>query len=80
MSGTVYEDMHLKSHGINRKSRVLSLSRISSATWSSIPKKHYNVFINQLINQSIYYRCVCFGRGVLNYVYMQCVYLYVDGY
>ena len=38
-----------RSHGINRKSRVLypGPGFLSSATWSSMPKKHYNGLINQ---------------------------------
>ena len=47
--GTVYGDinyMHAlkRSPGINRKSRVLypGPGFLSSATWPSLPKKHYN--------------------------------------
>ena len=40
------------SPGINRKSRVLYPGPrfLSSATWPSLPKKHYNGVINQSIN------------------------------
>ena len=43
-----------RSPGINRKSRVLypGSGFLSSATWLSLPKKHYNGLINQSINQS----------------------------
>ena len=43
--GTVYKGHALKrSPGINSKSRVLypGLGFLSSATWPSLPKKHYN--------------------------------------
>ena len=38
-----------RSPGINRKSRVLyrGTGFLSSATWPSLPKKHYNGLINQ---------------------------------
>ena len=45
-----------RSLGINRKSRVSypGPGFLSSATWHSLPKKHFNGLINQsLINQSI---------------------------
>ena len=43
-----------RSPGINRKSRVLypGPGFLSSATWPSLPKKHYNGLIN---NQSMYH-------------------------
>ena len=46
--------MTRRSPGINRKSRVLypHPGFLSSATWPSMPKKHYNGLINQLINQN----------------------------
>ena len=52
MYGTVYGDMHLKD-------LLVSLVRVgygflSSATWPSLPKKHYKGLINQSINQSIW--------------------------
>ena len=55
MCRTVYGDMHLKSPGINRKSRVLYSGPgfVSSAIWLSLPKKHYNGLINHI--QS----CIC---------------------
>ena len=42
--GTVYGEMHLKSPGIIRKSRVSypGPGFLSSATWPSLPKKHFN--------------------------------------
>ena len=42
-----------RSPWINRKSRVLypSPGFLSSATWSLLPKKHYNGLINQSIHQ-----------------------------
>ena len=50
-----------KSPGINRKSRVLYPDPVflSSATWHSLPKKHYN----GLINQSIIFFLVFFLGG-----------------
>ena len=41
---TVYGEMHLKSPGIIRKSRVSYPvpGFLSSATWPSLPKKHFN--------------------------------------
>ena len=43
-----------RSPGINHKSRVLCPDPgfLSSATWPSLPKQHYNGLINQSINQS----------------------------
>ena len=49
-----YGDMHCswdQSPGINHKSRVSWFGFLSSATWPSMPKKHYNGLINQSINQ-----------------------------
>ena len=52
-----------KSSGINSKSRVLypDLGFLSSATWPSLPKKHYN----GLINQSIIFFLVFFLAGTI---------------
>ena len=56
MCGTVYGDMHLK-HLLGSIVRVgyciPCLGFLSSATWHSLPKKHYNGLINRSINQSI---------------------------
>ena len=43
-----------RSPGINCKSRVLypGPGFLSSATWPSMPKKHYNGLINQSISRS----------------------------
>ena len=47
-----------RSPGIIRKSRVLypGPGFLSSATWPSLPKKHYKGLINQSINQNNKYR------------------------
>ena len=49
--GTVYEDMHLKDL-LGSFVRVLypGPGFLSSATWPTLPKKHYNGLINQSIN------------------------------
>ena len=49
----------LKRSGINRKSRVLYSSPgfLSSATWPSLPKKHYNGLFDQSINRISYNCC-----------------------
>ena len=43
------------SPGTNRKGRVSysGLGFLSSVTWPSLPKKHYNGFINQSMNLKI---------------------------
>ena len=48
--GTVYGDMHLKDLLGSITSRVLypGPGFLSSATWPSLPKKHYNGLINQV--------------------------------
>ena len=55
VSGTVYEDMHLKYPGINLKGRVLyrcpGFLVLHGLRYRKITI--LNVFINQLINQSI---------------------------
>ena len=45
----LWGDALKRSPGINRKSRVLypNPGFLSSATWPSLPKKHYNGLINQ---------------------------------
>ena len=62
-----------KSPGINRKSRVLypDPGFLSSATWHSLPKKHYN----GLINQSIIFRLSCFlGAGTIGKIKSPCIF------
>ena len=53
MCGTLYGHAPQRSPGIIRKSRVSypGPGFLSSATWPSLPKKHYNGLINQSINQ-----------------------------
>ena len=57
--GTVYGEMHLKDlrTGINRKSRVSypGPGFLSSATWPSLPRKHYNGLINNSTTYSVIY-------------------------
>ena len=56
--GTVYGDMHLeRSPGINRKIRVSypGPGFLSSATWPSLPKKHYNG-LNQTKSKCVEFR------------------------
>ena len=52
--------------GINRKSRVSypSPGFLSGATWSSLPKKHYNG-LNQIKPKCVYvcYNCTFIGKG-----------------
>ena len=53
MWNCLWEHAVKRSPGIIRKSRVLypGPGFLSSATWPSLPKKHYNGLINQSINQ-----------------------------
>ena len=59
-----------RSHGINRKSMVLypGLRFLSSATWPSLPKKHYNGLINQTMKAiaPIFPRPVLYKKTILN--------------
>ena len=46
--GTVYGNMHLK----DLLGSIVRVGFLSSATWPSLPKKHYNGLTNQSFNQS----------------------------
>ena len=77
MCGTVYGEMHLKkSPGIIRKSRVSypGPGSLSSATWPSLPKKHYNG-LNQL-NQTYIWAVLMKVDLIRNRYYIRQTWLY----